>query len=244
MAICISQNHIYKSCFNGDVEKIRIVDGVLIQRISVESMPYSMCVSPDERFLYVTYSCLNMVVQGSPVRKYQLSDGSLMPMNGCIGNLICLSGDGELLFISRDFSNEIQVVSADDGSNIRTIQYNQDIRGLSCISQGGEFLFASDYYNRQIYVFNLNGNGDVRIIQTSSLISRISYDGEFLFASNGSNIIQVLRVDDGSVVRTIQCKTNGRAPRGGDISILYFCILDQQIFARDNRTAVVHVFQA
>jgi sugar lactone lactonase YvrE len=228
---------------DGDnVKQIRIDNGQLIRRIFVQSTPNSICISPDDEFLYVSYNTMNLTVRGSPIHKYRVADGSLMSMNGCKGNRICISHDGVLLFISRDYSNEIQVVETADGSNVRTIQLDRDRpaapydNGNICLSPDGNILFVVDNFYNQIHIVRVKG--EYRILQIPFFrASCISMDGEFLFtAESNNNHIEVLRIEDGSTVRSIKC---------GDIGIDSICISpdEKEIFTRGFRENRIRVFQ-
>lgn len=236
----MSSHYIFVTFTNdSEVKQIRIDNGQIIRRINVDSQPISICVSPDEQFLYVAYNPLNLVIQNSHIRKYRVEDGLMLPMNGCRGNRICISHDGEFLFISRELSNEIQVVKALDGTNVRTIQLPRKIQmldGYMCLSPDGEFLFVIYNSVREIHLKHLN-SGDYRTIQITVPTSCMYSDGKFLFTSSSeSNRVQVLNIDDGSVARTVKCGNL-------NIGIDNFCMYNQEIFTTRHNYNVIRVFQ-
>lgn len=237
--LCMSSRHMFISD-NNIVKQIRIEDGQLVRQIVIQSTPQSICISPDEQFLYVAYHSMNLALQGSPIHKYRVADGELMPMNGCKGNSICISQDGAILFISKDYMNEIHVVNTADGSNVRTIQLTRQNKspydkGNICLSPDGNILFVLDNFYNQIHIVHING--DYRILTIPYFRAYcISTDGEFLFASKSNNYIRVLSIEDGSLVRTIKC---------GDGGIIdSFCISPhKEIFTRGAGENRIRVFQ-
>ena len=240
----MSSQHIFIS--DGDIiNQIRIDNGQLIRHIVIQSTPQSICISPDEQFLYVAYNTLNLTLPGSPIHKYRVADNAMMPMNGCKGNRICISKNDKVLFISRDTGNEIQVVD-EDGGNIQTIQLNRIvICGSMYLSPCGDFLFVADnrHNDKQIHILDING--EYRILHIPNIPHIVvdsictSSDGAFLFASNKfNNRIEVLSVEDGSIVRTIQCA------RVDKIDSIYISPDDQEIFVKSSGSSFVHVFQA
>lgn len=237
----MSAHHIFV-CDGMSIKQIRIGDGQFIRSIYLQqSHPNSICISPDEQFLYVAYET---VIYDNDydisIDKFRVEDGSLLPMDECEGNHICISHDGKLLFISRQYNNEIQVVETENGSNVRTIQlHRQIIGGSMCLSPCGEFLFVADNRNMdtQIHILNIYGDyEDYNILHIPNISVDsicISSDGEFLFTSNKfNNRIEVLSVEDGSIVGTIPC---GRVDS--------ICIYNQEIFTRSSNS-LVYVFQA
>ena len=244
MALCISSQHIFISDGNV-VKQIRIDNGQLIRLIVIQSTPQSICISPDEQFLYVAYNTLNLTLPGSPIHKYRVDDSAMMPMNGCKGNRICISNDDKVLFISRDTGNEIQVVN-EDGGNIQTIQLNRIVIGGSmCLSRCGNFLFVTDnrHRDRQIHILHVRGEYRILRISDTSYIDPmdsicISSDDAFLFTSNKfNNHIRVLSIEDGSIIRTIQCD------RVDKIDNICISEDDQEIFVKSSNSPLVYVCQ-
>jgi len=205
MALCVSSNHIFVSDGMSAVKQIRIDNGQLVRRIILShSSPNSICISPDEQFLYVAYSRpYDDEDDFNDIDKYRVEDSFRMPMNSCKGNHICISNDGQLLFVLGKEIGEIQVVDAANGNNVQTIYFNQ-IRVLTddgniCLSPDGNNLFAATM--NQISILDVNGGE--RILQIPFFSRYICVSEQFIFASDGSNLIRVLRINDGSVVQTI-----------------------------------------
>jgi 6-phosphogluconolactonase (cycloisomerase 2 family) len=248
----MSSQHIFV-CDGRAIKQIRIDDGQLIRRIQLQqSHQNSMCISPDEQFLYVSYQYFYFGEGENTItiEKYRIDDGSLIPMGECdCGDHMCISHDGEHLFISRHNNDEIQVIETENGNEVGTIELQQRVMGGSmCISPCGKFLFVAD--NRckdsQIHILDISGGdggdgGDeYRILHTPNMnygsIS-ISRDGAFIFASNAfNNRIQVLSSEDGSVVRTIHCASVNK------IDSMCMSPDDQEIFVNNIGSSLVHVF--
>jgi WD40 repeat protein len=245
--ICISSNYIF--LVHGDIKQIRINDGQLIRSIDLlRSCPKSVCVSPDEQFLYTAGSIYHFDDDDdddNDIDRYSIEDGSHMTMNGCKGDCVCISPDGRFLFIFEDTTGEIQVVDVEDTTNVRTLYFDQlrlqPTNGNMCLSPDGNQIFVAAM-NR---ICILHPNGEERILQIPFVTYCIcvSMDGEFIFASDGSNKIKVLSIEDGRVVRTIPCGTDT------DYRINNFCVSqdNQEIFTTTSisqqRLDRIRVFQ-
>lgn len=207
MALCVSSNHIFVS--DGmSVKQIRIDNGQLVRRITLSrSIPNSICISPDEQFIYVAYSRpYDDDDDFYDIDKYRVEDSFRMPMNRCKGNHICISNDGQLLFVLGKEIGEIQVVDAANGNNVQTIYFNQGVltdEGNICLSPDGNNLFVAAL--NQINILDVNG--EERILQIPFFLKYICVSEQFIFVSDRSNLIRVLRINDGSVVQTIPCGT-------------------------------------
>jgi sugar lactone lactonase YvrE len=130
---------------------------------------------------------------------------------------ICVSPDGELLYVADTNKNHVEVFRISDGKHKRTIAIDDSPYRL-CISPNGHFLFVSTEHC--ITVLNIKdgsleyigepgfGNGQFSSPEGICL----SQDGNELYVADGrNNRIQVIRVTDGSHIRTI-----GERGRGGD----------------------------
>ena len=207
MALCVSSNHIFVS--DGmSVKQIRIDNGQLVRRITLSrSIPNSICISPDEQFIYVAYSRpYDDDDDFYDIDKYRVEDSSRLPMNSCKGNHICISNDGQLLFVLGKEIGEIQIVDAANGNNVQTIYFNRRVLtddGNICLSPDGNNLFVAAL--DQINILDVDGGE--RILQIPFFSRYICVSEQFIFVSDGSNLIRVLRINDGSVVQTIPCGT-------------------------------------
>lgn len=129
---------------------------------------------------------------------------------------VCISANGEELFVADAYNNRIQVLRISDGQVIRIIgskgsspgQFNWP-SGI-CISPNGTFLAVADTYNERVQVFHTADGAHYRTLNKKfEYPSSVCYspNGEFLFvADSDKNCIQVFQESDGKHLRTIKDK--------------------------------------
>ena len=131
---------------------------------------------------------------------------------------LCLSHDNKRLFVTDMGNHLVQVLNKEDGTFIQTIGNGQG-KGPGqflytpwgvCISPDGRELYVADQGNHRINVFNTIDGTSTRSFGQGQikypLDVCVSRDGEELYVSETFNLnggIQVLRISDGSRVRTI-----------------------------------------
>lgn len=217
--ICISPNN--ECIFITDTADARIhvlntADGTYVRSIEgppaipLES-PTEICISPSGYELFVTEGLSQIDEDGimlfsTKIKVFNAIDGTLIRTIDSPGrkNDICISHDGEVLFVA-DFSNhQIQVLRATDGTPIQSIG-KERIRypNSLCLSQEGE-LYVADGSN-SIKVFSVIDGSYRRSIGIGRRLSliRISPSGE-LFVSHPryKRCIDVFHTN-GTYVRTI-----------------------------------------
>ena len=169
--ICLSLDN--QNLFVADQERVQVLhaeDGAFMRMIGSNGngpdqydLPCGLCLSPDGELLYIADS------GNHRVQVFQTVDGAFMRSIGSNGpgngpgqfyfpQDVCISPNGEYLFIIDLFNNRVQVMRASDGEHVHTIgsagsengQFQQT-RGI-CLSPNGRLLFVSDGNNR-IQVF-------------------------------------------------------------------------------------------
>ena len=138
---------------------------------------------------------------------------------------VCLSPDGETLFVSSISNHCILVLSASDGSHIRSIgSEGADDGQLKhpagiCLSNSGKLIFVADDGNHRVQAFRVSDGSHIFTIGRRGFGSgqffnfptaiRMSPDGELLLVCDTHNHrIQVISGSDGSV-RTIGSRGSG-----------------------------------
>ena len=155
------------------------------------------------------------------IQMLRAADGSYVRSFACdfVPNLICLSRDGSLLFVTAN-RGFVRVLRIDDGAVLRTLEtYAHGI----CASADGAHVFVVEgqgYYAKDHCIKKIRIT-DGEIVQTIVIGVQggagdppasnaphglcASPDGEFLFvADEGICCVQVVRVVDGALVRLIQ----------------------------------------
>ena len=127
---------------------------------------------------------------------------------------VCISPNGEELFVADAYNSRIQVLRMSDGQVIRIIGSKGSSTGQFnwpsgiCISPNGKFLAVADTYNERVQVFHTSDGTHYRTLKKKfEYPSSVCYspNGEFLFvADSDKNCIQVFDESDGKHVRTIK----------------------------------------
>lgn len=111
--------------------------------------PHGMCVSLDNQLLFVADCDLSCVFV------MRSSDGLLVRVIGTLGvpgngpgefkspDSLCLSPDGELLFVSDSHNNNVQVFRVADGAFLRSLGEFESPMGV-CLSPNGEWLYIAE----------------------------------------------------------------------------------------------------
>jgi sugar lactone lactonase YvrE len=229
---------------------------LLIKKISMNCdvssklmFPINVCVSPDENKLFVSD------IANNQIQVFLMTDGSyersidLFGLRGhdCGNNQfdnqfykpsgLCVSPDGELLFVCDQYNHQIQVFRVDNGEFVRKFgskgtdngQFNQPT--AICFSQDGTLMFIADSYNHRIQLFSVSNSEFgkfgkfcefefVRLIGSNGRSNGqfnypndicLSKDGKLLYVADLCNRqIQVMNVSDGKYVKTINV-TSGPA---------------------------------
>jgi DNA-binding beta-propeller fold protein YncE len=127
---------------------------------------------------------------------------------------VCISPNGEEIFVADAYNNRIRVLRVSDGQVIRSFgskgsspgQFNWP-SGI-CISPNGGFLAVADTYNERVQVFHTTDGSHYRTLNKKFVYpSSVCYspNGEFLFvADSDKNCIQMFSESDGKHVRTIK----------------------------------------
>ena len=129
--------------------------------------PAGMCVSGD--LLFVCETLAHFRQRSSRVSVFQLSTGEFLRTFGAQGSGsaemsdltgMCLSPDGELLFVADGGNHCVHVFRAADGAHVRTIgskgnddgqfNYPYDV----CVSPSGEWLFVAELRNKRVQVLS------------------------------------------------------------------------------------------
>jgi DNA-binding beta-propeller fold protein YncE len=160
--ICVSRNgeELYVSD-NRDVKVLRITDGTILRTFEVDD-PDGLCLSQDNELLFVAGQ-KNIVVfrvsNGSYVRPIFTRFGDDEQEDSELSG-ICLSPNGEELFVTDGLYSHVRVLRADDGSLIQTIGGHGQSDGKFvtplgvCVSRDGEMIVA-DTWNYRIQVFQM-----------------------------------------------------------------------------------------
>jgi sugar lactone lactonase YvrE len=221
--MCISPNNefIFITDVNAGVGTCRIcvlntIDGTYVRSIegppgNILVSPSEICISPSGDDLFVTEGLSQIDEDGimsysTKVKVFNAMDGTFKRTIESPGRKtdICISEDGELLFLTDFSKHQIQVLRSSDGALLQTIG-NERLRHPNsiCLSQEGE-LYVTDGSNA-IKVFRATDGSYVRSIgigRRSSII-RISPFGDlFVSHPNYNRDIEVFR-KDGTPTRTI-----------------------------------------
>ena len=173
------------------------------------SSPIDVCLSQNGRELFVADdNCIKVLntSDGSHIRtigEFGEEAGEFNYLNG-----VCLSPNDELLFVSDRDNNRIQILRANDGTPIQTIENFRSPKRI-CVSPDGQQLFVADFYG--VHVLTINGvrimtiekgRGHDKFSLPEALC--VSPDGHELFVVDIDRRVQVFRVEDGTYVRTIR----------------------------------------
>lgn len=177
------------------------------------SSPIDVCLSPDDSELFVADdNCIKVLntSDGSHIRtigEFGEEAGEFNYING-----VCLSPNGELLFVSDRDNNRIQILRSDDGVPIQTIENFSSPKRV-CVSPDGQKIFVADFYG--VHVLRVSGarimtikkeRGQDKFTLPEALC--VSPDGQELFVLDMDRRVQVFRVEDGTYVRTISGYNN------------------------------------
>ena len=131
---------------------------------------------------------------------------------------VCVSPDGELLFVAERNNHRVQVLRASDGAHVRSVgskgsghdQFKYP--SFVCLSRDGAVLFVADTANHRVQVLRAADGAYVRTIGSKGQRPGqfkdprgmcLSLDGEHLFVVGfGNDRVQMLRVSDGAHVRS------------------------------------------
>lgn len=217
--ICISPNNEFIFIVDTDDARIHVLnttDGSYVRSIEGPSAnplesPTDICISPSGHELFVTEGLSRIDEDGimfysTKIKVFNAIDGTFNRTIDSPGRKtdICISHDGELLYVAEFLKHQIQVLRARDGTPIRIIGKDRVRHPSSlCLSQEGE-LYVTDGSNA-IKVFSATDGSYVRSINIGIRLSLVHMcpSGE-LFVSHPRNSrgIDVFRTD-GTHVRTI-----------------------------------------
>lgn len=217
--ICISPNNEFIFITDTDDARIRVLNtanGSYVRSIEGPPTnplvsPTEICISPSGDEIFVTEGLSEIDEDGTltystKVKVFNAMDGTFNRTIDSPGRKtdICISHDGELLFVADFLNHQIQVLRARDGTFLRTIGKDRVRHPTSiCLSQEGE-LYVTDGSN-SIKVFHATDGSYIRSIVIGRRLCLIymSPTGE-LFVSHPRNNrgIEVFRAD-GTHVRTI-----------------------------------------
>lgn len=173
------------------------------------SSPIDVCLSHNGRELFVADDdCIKVLntSDGNHIRtigEFGEEAGEFNYLNG-----VCISPNGELLFVSDKHNNRIQILRAADGTPIQTIENFSSPKRV-CVSPDGHQLFVADFYG--VHVLRVSGTrimtikkgrGEDKITLPEALC--VSPDGQELFVADINNRVLVFRVEDGKYVRSIR----------------------------------------
>jgi DNA-binding beta-propeller fold protein YncE len=163
--VCVSRNgeEIYvSSSRNNGIHVLHPRDGSLLRTIGQGHLvdPDELCLSPDGQELFVADRekiAVLRVTDGGYIRSiFSVVNGYAEPeLSG-----ICLSQDGEKIYVTDGAYSHIQVLRTEDGSLIQTIGNHGETAGEFitplgvCVSPNGE-LFVADTWNHRIQVFQI-----------------------------------------------------------------------------------------
>ena len=195
----------------------------------------AMTLDDDTRTL-ASYGIVNEMTVYIVVRAYELGEfvrtfssccSGTGPFNGPWG--MCMSSNGELLFVADGVNHKVQLFRATDGSHVRTIGSKGSGDGqfkmpyFICLSHNDSLLFVTDSGNNRVQVLSASDGSHVRTIGSKgSDIGQfndpcglcLSPDNEYLFVSDTNNHrVQVVRLSDGQFIRTIGSKGSGTGRR-------------------------------
>lgn len=218
-------------------------------------------ISPNGQILFVLRGIKNYASRATAeMDVYNLTDGGThietFNLTGRCRNF-CVSPDGKHLFVTSEQKKRgpygldesysiIHVLDAENGSIVRTIDMNVSTRigpRDLCISPDGTHLFVT-MGPCDIYVIRVSDGETVQQFRTPHCEDDlgqwgicISHDGSELYvAQTYNNRIQIVKVEDGSHVRTILLKPEHQ-PRG-------MCLSPDghELYATDYNA--IYVFQA
>lgn len=217
--ICISPNNEFIFITDTDDARIHVLnatDGSYVRSIKGPSAnplesPTELCISPSGEELFVTEGLSQIDEDGimtysTKVKVFNAMDGTFNRTIDSPGRKtdICISHDGELLFVTDFSKHQIQVLRVRDGTLLRTIGKDLVRHPNSlCLSREGE-IYVTDGSN-SIKVFCATEGSYIRSIGIGRRLSlvRMSPSGElFLSHSRHNRGIEVFRTD-GTLVRTI-----------------------------------------
>ena len=164
---------------------------------------------------------------------------------------ICLSLDGQTLFVADQKNKCVNLIDVNDGA-IRQIIGRGVIKSPHgvCISKDGKKLFVSDNNKHYILVYNIedgsylgtlgNGMGEWPGYFRGGIYDVcISPDGNELYVTVSLNdCVAVFRISDGLLVRTIECQLPQSicfSPDGQEIFVLGYS---------QNYSRIIRVFRA
>lgn len=168
---------------------------------------------------------------------------------------MCISPDGELLYVVDQNNLRVQVFRASDGAHVRSFESRFATPSFVCLSPDGELLFVTDSHNHRVQVLRAHDGSHVRSIGSRGSNDSefncprgvcLSPDGERLFvAEQGNHRVQVVRASDGAHIFTIAgANSHGNSHRELVSEPKGLCLSPdgELLFVADR--ARVHVFQA
>ena len=193
--------------------------------------PHGMCISPDGS-LYVTSSgtkavCVTRSSDGSLIRTISMDDNASGKLLG--PSFICLSQNGNHLFVSDVNNHQIQVFQTADGEFVRSLGSLGSLgsRGITegqfkhptglCLSLNGNYLFVVDSLNHRVQMIHVldstcemiigsQGNGAGQFNYPRCIC--LSADGELFVTDSCNHRIQVFNAVNGDFLRSFG--SNGR----------------------------------
>ena len=206
---CVCISHDGEFLFVGDriknhVQVLNAHDGSIIRTIEKLHEPISLCVSQNgELYVCCKSSVIRVFSNGELNRSFVMDDDSYI-------HGICLSPNGDELYVVDYSNNSVKVLRSTDGSLVRTYsgQFNSP-KGV-CISPSGETLYVTE--STRIHVLKTDGTyvrfmgrtigGQPRVGNTPKGVDNprgicISSDGNELYVADSGNArVKVYRADE------------------------------------------------
>lgn len=169
---------------------------VLPSQIASNSFEYRMCLSLDDDLLYFCDQRLGLVIT------LRSLDGAFVGAFGSIPSPtgLCISHNGELMFVADSSHHCICVFRTSDSSHVRTIgSQGHDVGQFNwpcavCLSPDGEWLVVADVENLRVQAVRASDGALGHIFATSTRLQfesrvHVSPDGKELFVSSSNNIL-------------------------------------------------------
>lgn len=226
---------------NDCVQVLTLPSGEYVRTIGgddcVFKFPTFLCMSPDGNLLFVAdsgHNCVHMLQTSDfqVVRTIGSQHADRTDVDGWFDypQGMCLSPDGERLYVVDSENNRLQTFRVSDGAHLRTIMptgsksKSQTDGGFDwpcgmSMSVDGQFLFVADHHNCRIQVlradngafvrkFGREGSGNCEFACVNG-VCPTPVDDLLVIVDDGNHRVQVVRAADGQHVRTFGARGDG-----------------------------------
>jgi YVTN family beta-propeller protein len=163
------------SPFTGNVYIIRTSDNTLVDSVHIGGMPFAIEALPDGDNVYVSTSSSNTYV-------IRTSDNTVVDNLSIGGRGLCASPDGEHVYISSNFGDDIYVVQTSNNAVVDTVRVGNNPVGI-CVHPSGQLVYVANNDDDNVSVIYTPTNKVVKTIQAFDGPTFIdaSPDGEYIY---------------------------------------------------------------